>query len=71
LGPGQLSIVGFDDIFGSDLMTPSLTTIRSPLNSVGEAAVVSLIGEVEGREPSAAEPLPTQFIARESTAAAS
>lgn len=29
--PDQISIVGFDDIFGADFTTPPLTTVRSPL----------------------------------------
>jgi LacI family transcriptional regulator len=37
--PGQLSIIGFDDIFGSDFTTPALTTIRTPLALAGERAV--------------------------------
>ncbi|TAM68324.1 MAG: LacI family transcriptional regulator [Microbacteriaceae bacterium] len=37
--PGRLSIVGFDDIFGSDFTSPPLTTIRTPLGLVGELAV--------------------------------
>jgi LacI family transcriptional regulator len=37
--PGRLSIIGFDDIFGSDFTAPALTTIRTPLNLLGELAV--------------------------------
>jgi LacI family transcriptional regulator len=37
--PGRMSIVGFDDIFGSDFTTPALTTIRTPLALAGERAV--------------------------------
>lgn len=37
--PGRLSIVGFDDIFGSDFTSPALTTIRTPLRLMGEIAV--------------------------------
>lgn len=36
--PGRLSIVGFDDIFGSDFTSPPLTTIRTPLDEMGERA---------------------------------
>ena len=37
--PGSLSIVGFDDIFGSDFTSPPLTTIRTPLDLAGDLAV--------------------------------
>ena len=65
--PGRLSIVGFDDIFGADLVTPSLTTVRSPLAYAGEAAVRTLASGMDSPlEPSA---LRTTFIPRESTGA--
>ena len=41
--PGQLSIIGFDNIFGSDFTTPPLTTIQMPLDKVGGDAVRSLL----------------------------
>jgi DNA-binding LacI/PurR family transcriptional regulator len=44
--PGQLSVVGFDDIFGSDFAAPPLTTIKSPLREEGALAVRQIIGEL-------------------------
>lgn len=64
--PGELSIVGFDDIFGADLTTPSLTTIRSPLASLGETAVQML---ADASAVSAGSALATTFVRRESTGA--
>jgi LacI family transcriptional regulator len=66
--PGRLSVVGFDDIFGADLTTPALTTIRSPLAAIGEAAMHRLLTEVCGDDgvPQVAE-LPTALVPREST----
>lgn len=64
--PGQLSILGFDDIFGAELTTPTLSTIRSPLAEAGELAIRRLVGEVEGATAAAAD-LRTTFIPREST----
>lgn len=65
--PGRLSIVGFDDIFGADLTTPALTTIRSPLGAIGEAAMNRLLAAVSGETgaPHVTE-LPTEFVPRES-----
>jgi DNA-binding LacI/PurR family transcriptional regulator len=62
--PDGLSIIGFDDIFGTDLTTPALTTIRSPLAELGEMAVRMLAG----RTGAQASP-PTVFVPRTSTAA--
>lgn len=68
--PERLSIIGFDDIFGSDLTTPALTTIRSPLTAIGEAAMRRLLAEVSGHvEANPEPPLPTEFVLRESTGA--
>lgn len=64
--PEQLSIIGFDDIFGSDLTTPTLTTIRSPLRAAGEVAVARLLGLDQGGAESSG--LRTQFVHRASSA---
>lgn len=44
--PGELSIVGFDNIFGSDFTTPGLTTIGSPLGELGTRASTLIIDEM-------------------------
>ncbi|MFC3996960.1 LacI family DNA-binding transcriptional regulator [Nocardiopsis sediminis] len=74
--PGDLSIVGFDDIFGSDFTSPPMTTIRTPLDLAGEEAVHRLIAttaEDAGEAGQAGAPEPrrvgTEFILRGSTAA--
>ncbi|MBD1540219.1 LacI family transcriptional regulator [Arthrobacter sp. S1_S22] len=48
--PDQVSIVGFDDIFGADFTTPPLTTVRSPLASCGTTAAALLL-DMFDREP--------------------
>ncbi|WP_182349190.1 LacI family DNA-binding transcriptional regulator [Tomitella gaofuii] len=58
--PGAMSIVGFDDIFGSDFTSPKLTTISIPYERIGELAigeVLALIGDAPGvtAGPGAAE----------------
>jgi LacI family transcriptional regulator len=67
LVPEQLSIVGFDDIFGADLTTPALTSIRAPNRRVGEEAVRLVVSELGGPEASATEPLLTELVVRSST----
>lgn len=69
--PGALSVIGFDDIFGADLLTPPLTTVRSHMRSLGEAAVVALQRAIAG-EPGADSDRPaTKLIVRGSTGPAS
>lgn len=65
--PGRLSIIGFDDIFGSRFTSPPLTTIRTPLALVGEEAVRRLTA-VNAREATPdSGPLDTEFVLRKST----
>jgi LacI family transcriptional regulator len=68
--PGRLSIVGFDDIFGSDFTSPPLTTIRTPLGLVGELAVRKILDYIgDGASVSAADvpTLATELVIRGST----
>ncbi|NJC21650.1 LacI family transcriptional regulator [Arthrobacter pigmenti] len=49
--PDDISIIGFDNIFGSDFTTPPLTTISSPLAEMGASAielVLRAVGATEG-----------------------
>lgn len=41
--PGEVSVVGFDNIRDSELVTPQLTTVAAPLVSLGSAAVRHLL----------------------------
>ena len=69
--PAELSVVGFDDIFGSDLITPSLTTVRAPLEEAGRRATEHLLARLEGHPPTQFEErLGTTLVLRESTAPA-
>lgn len=67
--PEDVSVVGFDDIKEAAFQTPSLTTIRQPLQQMGELAVRLLLEQLG---PSAAKPAPQvavapELIVREST----
>jgi LacI family transcriptional regulator len=50
--PGDISVVGFDDVFLARYLTPTLTTIRQPLVDMGRAAAHLLLARLgqEGRE---------------------
>lgn len=67
--PKDLSIIGFDDIFGAELTTPALSTIKSPLQQAGELAVASLMRVLDGEAvPEQPLSLKTSLVLRESTA---
>ncbi|MFT7558545.1 MAG: LacI family repressor for deo operon, udp, cdd, tsx, nupC, and nupG [Flavobacteriales bacterium] len=68
--PGDISIVGFDDIEFVTYTDPPLTTIAQPAEELGEVAFSVLLDLLEGRVPEKQDyVLPSQLIVRESTAA--
>jgi DNA-binding LacI/PurR family transcriptional regulator len=42
--PGEVSVVGFDDIFGSDFCQPPLTTVTAPIEQAGRMLIDLLLG---------------------------
>ncbi|ULH17009.1 LacI family transcriptional regulator (plasmid) [Deinococcus sp. KNUC1210] len=66
--PGELSVVGFDDLPMATASRPGLTTVRQPLLHMGAVAVQMLAALAAGEEPLLPAPFPTQLIVRESTA---
>lgn len=68
--PGDLSVVGFDDIPEAGNMTPGLTTVRQPMDEMGRTAAQLLLDEMAGRDAARGTvDLPTELIVRGSTAA--
>jgi LacI family transcriptional regulator, repressor for deo operon, udp, cdd, tsx, nupC, and nupG len=67
--PRDVSVVGFDNIFGSDFGTPALTTVAAPLRALGTAAVEHLLAQLHGSPPRTGQPmtLPAKLVVREST----
>jgi LacI family transcriptional regulator len=64
----DISIVGFDDIFMSSQVHPTLTTVRQPLHNMGEMALDMLVTLLQGRTVlNPRRELPTELIIREST----
>ncbi len=63
--PGDLSITGFDDIALASLVEPSLTTVRVPHRTMGEAAARAVLALVAG-EGAEGRALPTKLMLRES-----
>ncbi len=48
--PGDLSVVGFDDIDGAAYFVPSLTTVSQPFVSLGRRCLQVLAEAIEGAE---------------------
>jgi LacI family transcriptional regulator, galactose operon repressor len=68
--PGDISVVGFDDMQLADHMNPPLTTVRQDKPGLGAAAGAALIRLIarEPAPPDGAAALPVELIVRGSTA---
>ncbi|HEX5590244.1 MAG TPA: LacI family DNA-binding transcriptional regulator [Candidatus Limnocylindrales bacterium] len=70
--PGDLSIVGFDDVDVAQYTNPPLTTVHQPIRRKGEEAVRLLLagGRIRDEGPSEQQLLATRLVVRGSTARA-
>jgi LacI family repressor for deo operon, udp, cdd, tsx, nupC, and nupG len=76
--PEDVSVVGFDNIFGADFCTPQLTTVAAPLRQLGRVAVQTLLDDLsrprsqrgDRNRPMKTALLPARLVIRASTAAA-
>lgn len=66
--PEKVQIIGFDNIYLSDLMTPALTTIGQPITTIGTLAADIIIAAVEGQPMTTQNHLlPVELFVRETT----
>lgn len=66
--PQGVSILGFDNIFGSDFTTPPLSTIKSPLGELGASAIARILQHLDGKgDDRQVPPLVTELVLRGST----
>lgn len=67
--PGDLSVIGFDDVPDATQMVPQLSTVRQPMQQLGATAASLLLSLMQGEPPRATHiRLPTRLIARATTA---
>ncbi|MFI6706376.1 LacI family DNA-binding transcriptional regulator [Nonomuraea sp. NPDC050478] len=66
--PGDVSIVGFDDIPGSAYSTPALTTVRMDFVGLGRACFRAAVAELGRQEQPRPALVPPSLVVRESTA---
>lgn len=65
--PTDISIVGFDNASHSTVSTPTITTIRQPVQELAAEATKALIRLIDGEELRPTPALPTELIVRDST----
>lgn len=66
--PEDISVVGTDDIFGSDFCHPPLTTVDAPIEEAGRAAVTMLLSRLDSQSrPRMRTVLPTYLRIRQSS----
>src|SRR3954447_15033641 len=66
--PHDVSVVGFDDIFGADFCNPPLTTLAERTADAGARAVEALVAQMPRRTTEQpARVLPTDLVVRAST----
>jgi len=66
--PGDLSVVGFDDVPEAAQMTPALTTIHQPHFEKGVQTGRLLLAQLQGEMSNTMLFLPTKIVIRSSTA---
>jgi DNA-binding LacI/PurR family transcriptional regulator len=63
--PGDVSVVGFDDIAAASLASPPLTTVMQDVRAAGAALVDALLAQIKGGN-SAQSLMPTRMVIRKS-----
>ena len=67
--PGDVSVVGFDDIPESAYFLPPLTTVRQDFGELGRRALAMLVDMIDGRvPPTACLRISPHLVARASAA---
>ena len=66
--PGDLSVIGFDDLDFARVLAPPLTTVAADAEGLGAAAFEALAEDLAGGAPPAEQVLPVRLTVRESTA---
>jgi DNA-binding LacI/PurR family transcriptional regulator len=70
--PGDISVIGFDDIAMAAMASPSLTTVAAPITTVAKASASMLLASLAGGSPRRPAPreLETSLVIRSTTAPA-
>jgi DNA-binding LacI/PurR family transcriptional regulator len=68
--PGEVSVVGFDDLPIASFVEPPLTTIRQPKSDMGRRAAAMMLALLAGSSSEVSVLVPGELVVRESTAPA-
>jgi DNA-binding LacI/PurR family transcriptional regulator len=66
--PGNVSVIGMDDIQIAGFISPRLTTIRQPLKQMGAIAATTLLQRIQGEDVPDETVVQPELVVRESTA---
>ena len=69
--PGDVSVVGYDDVQFARYLSPTLTTVRQPLAQMGRAAARIALAVLEGTETEVKHRFEPMLVMRESVRAVS
>lgn len=64
--PGDVALVGFDDLREARLSTPPLTTVRQPIEALGRTMAATLVDRLAGLPVERATVLPVGLVRRAS-----
>jgi len=66
--PDEISVTGIDNTDLGATQTPGLTTVRTPVVEVGDAAAAQLVSQLEGGGHALQQVLPFELMVRGSSA---
>jgi LacI family transcriptional regulator len=67
--PGDLSVIGFDDVVEASRLVPPLTTVRQPMRLIGQTATEVILARLAGGDATVRHvELPTELVVRATTA---
>lgn len=64
--PGDVAVVGFDDVLAAAMATPPLTTVRQPIDDLGRTMARVLLDRIAGLDVRRATVLPVDVVVRAS-----
>lgn len=65
--PGDVAVVGFDDIVDAAQYRPPLSTVRQDFDALGARAVATLVEIIETGSAAALQTVPTELVERDSS----
>lgn len=65
--PGHLLITGFDDIPLAEMFEPPITTVRLPIDEMGQCAVDMIKSQIEGNPSKVVRVFETELVVRKTT----